>query len=716
MPESARASRSRHIRSRRPHDHATATSSASSSAAHSTCWISCRWSATTSASGRPRRGLRALGRRGGPRVGHQRHQARQPQDQARWSSSSSPSRPVDEPERAVDQRPRRGRGLRARRGRRPARAREHAQVERPRHLPHAQLHGRRRPASARPRAAWKCGMVKRASLPRARRLTDPCLVTHDPSAARHRSSRPSLARRRRADGALRPRRPRSTRRAPSTWSPRSTSQCEREFRAHDRRALPGARGARRGVRAQGDREAPAAALLGVRPDRRHDQLRARPADLLLVARRSRSTASSRSAPSTTRRATSCSPRERGARRLAERRAAARVGGRRRSIDALLVHRLSLQRAGRSGDEICRAVRRVLGAGAGGAAARVGGARPLLRGGRADRRLLGAGAQAVGRRGRRADRRRGRRPGHRPRTAQPFASAPAARRVATAASTQAMLDTIADFQRRFSKPDVAELTLRARDSPRRQLDALTTRRQAWWRSGRFRAESWHRTCSATGGAHGVAWRTDPNGASASCGRVVAAGCAVRVRAGRRRRGRWRPGRPGPDHARQLHVRPVAGASASIAGTFDLLSEESRTEQRRPGHGPVSRWSSTSMTSTASRSAANTWSALGDLLRGRGRPRITTSTPSRASTASCQHERVGDRAGPEASRSSRSAPPSGSSRSARLGGRRPTSAVGSAVVQLELHRDRRLRRFQRQQHLPEHLQGRRRRGRAGLPRRG
>ena len=48
--------------------------------------------------------------------------------------------------------------------------------------------------------------------------------------------------------------------------------------------------------------------LGVRSARRHHELRARPADLLLVARRSKSTDAPKSRPSTTRRARSCSPR------------------------------------------------------------------------------------------------------------------------------------------------------------------------------------------------------------------------------------------------------------------------------------------------------------------------------------------------------------------------------------------------------------------------
>ena len=51
--------------------------------------------------------------------------------------------PLSEPERARRARARSGRGIRSRRDRRPAGAREPAQGERPRHLLHAQLHGRR---------------------------------------------------------------------------------------------------------------------------------------------------------------------------------------------------------------------------------------------------------------------------------------------------------------------------------------------------------------------------------------------------------------------------------------------------------------------------------------------------------------------------------------------------------------------------------------------
>ena len=68
------------------------------------------------------------------------------------------------------------------------------------------------------------------------------------------------------------------------------------------------------------------------------------------------------------------------------------------------HRISLRHP-RAARRTPRAVRRRSSAGARGAPARLGGDRPVLGGGRPDGRVLGAGAQAVGHDGRRADRRR-----------------------------------------------------------------------------------------------------------------------------------------------------------------------------------------------------------------------------------------------------------------------------------------------------------------------
>ena len=109
---------------------------------------------------RPRRGLAPLGRRRDPRVGHQRHQARQRRTPTSASSSNSRSCRRDRPRarrqrsgtRAKDSSPRKW----------PIRSpREHAQVERPRHLLHAQLHGRCRRCDGCRKAAWKCGWSKR---------------------------------------------------------------------------------------------------------------------------------------------------------------------------------------------------------------------------------------------------------------------------------------------------------------------------------------------------------------------------------------------------------------------------------------------------------------------------------------------------------------------------------------------------------------------------
>ena len=111
------------------------------------------------------------------------------------------------------------------------------------------------------------------------------------------------------------------------------------------------------------------------------------------------------------------------------------------IDSLLVHRLSLRRAERPRGTR-RALRRVPDEGARGAAARVGGARPLLRRGGTVRRLLGAEAPAVGRGRRRAHRAEA---GGRVTTTdgRPFQFArPAASSPRTATSTTQMLETIA----------------------------------------------------------------------------------------------------------------------------------------------------------------------------------------------------------------------------------------------------------------------------------
>ena len=122
-------------------------------------------------------------------------------------------------------------------------------------------------------------MTKR--VPPGRRLR-PVLnpLPHDPLLSDHRR-RGRRARRRRDDGALRPRDARR-----QEGRDRSGDRGGRRDRARvprdHRRAFPRSRGARRGVRRKRDRAR--GPLLGLRSDRRHHELRARPADLLFVAR------------------------------------------------------------------------------------------------------------------------------------------------------------------------------------------------------------------------------------------------------------------------------------------------------------------------------------------------------------------------------------------------------------------------------------------------
>ena len=102
------------------------------------------------------------------------------------------------------------------------------------------------------------------------------------------------------------RRSASTRRATSTWSRRSTSRSSRCSARSSPSASPSTR-SRRGAerRRSGARRL---ARVGVRSDRRHDQLRARPADLLRVARAGDRRRAGRRRRCTTRRVASCSRR------------------------------------------------------------------------------------------------------------------------------------------------------------------------------------------------------------------------------------------------------------------------------------------------------------------------------------------------------------------------------------------------------------------------
>ena len=113
------------------------------------------------------------------------------------------------------------RGLRSRRRRRSARPGKPPQVERPRHLPDPQLHGRR-PAAARARGRNGDSHDQARSADSGRRPASGLIAVQSPlSHHRDRSGRP---RRRSADGTLRRRRSRSTRKAPSISSPKSTSR------------------------------------------------------------------------------------------------------------------------------------------------------------------------------------------------------------------------------------------------------------------------------------------------------------------------------------------------------------------------------------------------------------------------------------------------------------------------------------------------------------
>ena len=223
---------------------------------------------------------------------------------------------------------RRGRGLRARGGGRPAGAREHAQVERPRHLLHAQLHGRRRhPAPARGRHGSAAGEAP-AGARRSPSTPDPAfplrrhhgacrgivpraLACRAPPCPSIRSSAPP------------PSTPCSTRAAIQMRHFRRDVRHRQEGHQHRprdrgrprgrarvpgrrRRAVPRPRRPRRGVLEPGRRGAAAGARAGC--STRSTARPTTPTGCRSSARRSdsRSTAWRCSGPSTTRRATSCS--------------------------------------------------------------------------------------------------------------------------------------------------------------------------------------------------------------------------------------------------------------------------------------------------------------------------------------------------------------------------------------------------------------------------
>ena len=189
---------------------------------------------------------------------------------------------------------------------------------------------------------------------------------------------------------------------------------ERWFRRLDRRAVPGAHACwpRSSTRSQAGHTGRARGLLlGVRPDRRHGQLRARTAHLLRVAgargRRNVPTIGAVYDPMREELFTA----ERGAGARLNGVAAARVSRAPTLVDSMLctgfpydVHETVDEVVGLFGAFVAEAQR--------GTAAGLRGARPLLRGSRPVRRLLGAAAAPVGRRRRRAHRDRGRGRGHR----------------------------------------------------------------------------------------------------------------------------------------------------------------------------------------------------------------------------------------------------------------------------------------------------------------
>ena len=230
-----------------------------------------------------------------------KHGNRNDADQARVRRVRDARPTADAPE-LVDPRARSGRRLRSRDGGQPARPREPAEVERPRHLPHPQLHGRRAAAArARGRDGNPHGRSA-CSRPRRRFGTRPeCRPTRSSSPPpSRRSSAPATCRWRSFGRDFRDRQEGHDR-SRHRGRPRGRAHVPRAHRgALSRSSDPGRGDGRRGGRAR-------RAVLGVRSDRRHDELRARPADLLRVARaRDRRRRGGR-ARSTIRTARSCSP-------------------------------------------------------------------------------------------------------------------------------------------------------------------------------------------------------------------------------------------------------------------------------------------------------------------------------------------------------------------------------------------------------------------------
>ena len=328
--------------------------------------------------------------------------------------------PVDRPERAGRPGPRSGRRLRSRRSRRSPGPGEHPQVERPRHLFHAQLHGRRDPP-ARSRRGHGSAHGQEAG--------DRCLIRSRPvylataieavirageiqlAALRHRHAR-------RQEGRDRPR---------HRDRPADRARVPRD----DRRALSRSRRARRGVRSSGDRDATPPFCWVFDPvDGTTNYAHGLPIFCSSLALEIDGEIVVGAVYDPTRRELFTAERGQGAwlngRPL-------RVSSADALIDSLLVtgFHYGIQR---DPEELVSLFREFITSVAGGPAARVRGARPVLRRGRPVRRLLGIEDPALGRRGRRADRRRSRRPRHARSPATRSAPAPAACSRPTAAST------------------------------------------------------------------------------------------------------------------------------------------------------------------------------------------------------------------------------------------------------------------------------------------
>ena len=170
---------------------------------------------------------------------------------------------------------------------RSAGAREPPEGERPRHLPDSQLHGRNGAAArAGGRHGGGDGQARRIAGVRSaeRRVTRRSLRASPPDPVFLATAvEIVLQRRRHPAGAARVR---ISRRQERHHRPRhrGRSRVRADVSRGHRRAFSRSRHARRGAEQRTPRQPSSLRVpLGVRPARRHDQLRARPADLLLVA-------------------------------------------------------------------------------------------------------------------------------------------------------------------------------------------------------------------------------------------------------------------------------------------------------------------------------------------------------------------------------------------------------------------------------------------------